>query len=115
MLQNNLNLLDELDSIGLPQIVAKLLYKYSEGDFGIDFSEVTQYCVFHNRILKYILRLIQLDDASAVTPILSPETAPALLQIIEEGILNILKNTVNLDTKEKYEKELFIRQSLEFY
>jgi len=53
--------------------------------------------------------VIQLEDTSAVTPILSPETAPTLLQIIEEGILNILKNTVNLDSKEKFEKELFLR------
>jgi len=47
--------------------------------------------------------------------VLAPESTAALLQILEEGVLNILKNTVNLDTKEKYEKELFLKQTLEFY
>lgn len=100
----------------MPKVVTNLLNKYSEGEFGIDFSEVTQYCVFHNRILKYLLRWFPLSaTASSASPVLAPESTAALLQIIEEGVLNILKNTVNLDTKEKYEKELFLKQSLEFY
>ena len=109
----NLHLLDQLNhNLNLPKVFAGIVAKYCKGDLGIDQSEVTSYCLFHNRILRYVNRFICNESEKNVNikaNLLKTDMILSLGQILEEGTLNIMQNVVNIDDRETHEREYFLK------
>lgn len=87
-----------------------VMARYSKGELGIDSSYLTKYCIFHNRVLKYFFQNI--EDEQILTEIVRSEAVSPLSQILQEGILNIMQNTINFDNNEPSEKEMFLKFSI---
>jgi len=87
-----------------------IIERYSKGELGIDSSYLTKYCIFQNKILKYFFQ--NLDNEQILNELIKADCVNSLAQIIQEGILNIVQNTINFDENEIIEKEYFLKYSM---
>lgn len=50
--------LDLLNKHKLNEVILNILNRYCSGELGIDQSDVTKYCIFHNRLFKYFNKIV---------------------------------------------------------
>lgn len=90
--------------------VISIMERYSKGELGIDSSYLTKYCIFHNKILKFFYQ--NLENENTLNELIKNDSVQPLSQIIQEGILNIMQNTIDFDYNEQEERELFLKYSI---
>jgi hypothetical protein len=57
LVTKNLHTIDALNQkLALPHALENVIVRYCNGDLGIDQSQVTRYCIFHNRVCAYLVR-----------------------------------------------------------
>lgn len=113
ILNSYLNKIDHLSNSGFLKVVKKLVFRYSNGDFGFENNDNTRYCVFQNRILKSLLVLFGYNPTLVYE--VEPEFLNALAQIIEECCMYIIENISNSDRRYEHEYRLAFELSLELF
>ena len=82
---------------------------YCQGKLGIDSSNVTKMCIFHNRLLKYF-NIISRNE-NVMNSLLKKKFIKKISQILEEGILNCVQNIINGSLTDFLEQNLFFKLS----
>lgn len=95
------------DSPSLDEAIIILINKYCDGEFGLDESYVTDYCIFHNQILEFLNNLESLEKYKI--------EINKICQIVQEGVINIIKNVKMDNFIEIEEWKLFMQNSLKFF
>lgn len=108
----NLVYLEDMQSLEIYRAIERIVQKYCNGELGIDVSPITQYCVFHNRLFKYFLKSLQGGSQKAKQYLLQDKLLEQATQILEEGSLNTIQNTINLDQLEIDEQYSFLKQCI---
>ncbi|CAD8049639.1 unnamed protein product [Paramecium primaurelia] len=83
--------------------IQTIIDKYYDGQYGLDQSELTKYCIFHTLLCQTVLNIQQLDN----------NTIQKIFVIIEEGILNWIQSLVQMSNKQIY--SLFPSTLLQIY
>lgn len=88
----------------------KLMRRYTRGELGIDASFLTKFCVFHNKLLSFFMKTV--ENEKIVAELLKNECLENFSLIIQEGVLNIVQNSINFEENEEVEKQQFLRNSV---
>ncbi|CAD8048904.1 unnamed protein product [Paramecium sonneborni] len=83
--------------------IQTIIDKYYDGQYGLDQSELTKYCVFHTLLGQTALNIQQFDNT----------TIQKIFVIFEEGILNWIQSLVQMSHKQIY--TLFPSTLLQIY
>lgn len=88
----------------------RLMMRYTRGELGIDASFLTKFCVFHNKLLHFFMT--SAENEKIIAELLRNSCLENLSLIIQEGVLNIVQNSINFENSEEVEKEQFLRNSV---